>query len=171
MVDTPRQACAQGRAHQINISRGGVPKLPVDTAQVTPEGVTGDYHNDVHNHGGPLQAVCLYSLEQIDRLASQGHPIYPGATGENVTVSGIPLELLIPGAQVRIGTEVVLEITGYTTPCNTIADAFSDGDFTRISQKLHPHQGRVYARVIHGGAIRQGDKVVVSAAREPERTE
>jgi len=162
-------AVAHGWVYRINISRGGVPKLPVASAVVTAEGLVGDGHNDERSHGGPPRAVCLYTLEQIERLAAEGHPIYPGATGENVTLSGIPLELLTPGAQVEIGAKTLLEITRYTTPCETIAGAFIMGDFTRIAHKLHPGESRVYARVARGGEIHTGDAVAVWTANEGDR--
>lgn len=164
-MDTMRDgAVARGWAHQINISRGGVPKPRVTSAAVTTEGLSGDYHNDARNHGGPLRAVCLYTLEQIERLAAEGHAIYPGATGENLTLRGIPLALLTPGARIRIGAQTLLEVTGYAAPCETIAEAFSTGDFTRISHKLHPGESRVYARVACGGEIHEGDEVTVWVA-------
>ena len=123
---------ARGRVHQINVSRGGVPKLRVDWAIVSAEGLIGDYHNDERNHGGPLRAVCLYTLERIKRLAAECHPIYSGATGENVTLRGISLALLTPDARIGIGEETLLEITGYAAPCEIIAEVFNTGEFTRI---------------------------------------
>jgi MOSC domain-containing protein YiiM len=154
-------AVAQGWVHQVSISRGGAPKLSVDSAIVGVEGLEGDYHNDTRNHGGPLRAVCLFTLEEIERLAAEGNPIYPGAVGENVTLRDVPLALLNPGATLAIGDEIRLEVTSYTAPCNGVAHAFSTGDFTRISQKLHPGESRVYARVTHGGELRVGDIVTV----------
>lgn len=151
---------ASGRVHQINISQGGVPKLPVAEVRVTEEGIAGDYHNDVRNHGGPQAALCLYTLEQIERLRAEGHPIAPGTAGENVTLTGIALEALKPGVRLRLGDEVEIEITHYTTPCKNITPSFSDGDFTRIAQKLHPGESRVYARVLTPGTL-----VVGAAAR------
>lgn len=152
---------AGGCIHQINISHGGVPKLPIAEAQVTAEGVSGDYHNDTRNHGGPTAALCLYTLEQIERLQAEGHPIFPGSVGENVTLSGVPLETLTPGVRLRLGDEVEIEITQYTTPCKTIMASFSDGDFTRISPKLHPGESRVYARVLRPGTLRAGEEACV----------
>lgn len=146
-----------GRVHQLNISRGGVPKLLIAEARVTEEGIEGDYHTDTLNHGGPQAALCLFTLEQIERLRAEGHPIVPGSAGENVTLSGIAQAALKPGARLRLGDEVEIEITHYTTPCKNITASFSDGEFTRISQKLHPGESRVYARVLCPGALRPGD--------------
>jgi MOSC domain-containing protein YiiM len=134
------------------------------------EGLAGDYHNDI-DHGGPERAVCLFTLEVVERLAADGNPIYPGAVGENVTLRGIPLELLIPGAALDIGSETRLEITSFTIPCKGIAHAFSTGDFTRISPKLHPGESRVYACVTRAGEIHSGDPVTVWVASEAERGE
>jgi MOSC domain-containing protein YiiM len=151
------EAAAEGRVYQVNVSRGGAPKLPVVVARVTAEGIKGDLHFDVSNHGGPMRALCLFTLEEIERLAAEGHPIFPGATGENVTLSGVPLAALTPGTRLALGDQVLIEVTQYTTPCKGIADAFNDGDFTRISQKLRPDESRVYARVLRAGELRAGD--------------
>src|SRR5438067_433229 len=45
---------------QVSISPGGVPKMAVPEAEVTPLGLEGDLHADVLNHGGPDRALCLY---------------------------------------------------------------------------------------------------------------
>jgi MOSC domain-containing protein YiiM len=66
-----------------------------------------------------------------------------------------------------LGDAVVIEVTHYTTPCKGIAEAFSDKDFTRISQKLHPGESRVYARVLQAGELRAGDVARVLDASEP----
>lgn len=155
-----------GRIYQINTSLGGVPKTPVPSGEVTVEGIRGDFHRDTLHHGGPRAALCLYTLEQIFRLQAEGHPIYPGSAGENVTLEGVDQALLVPGARLRLGDEVEIEITHYTTPCKNIIESFADGDFTRISQKLHPGESRVYARIIRTGTIRQGQRVEILLSPE-----
>ncbi|HEU0080102.1 MAG TPA: MOSC domain-containing protein [Longimicrobiaceae bacterium] len=147
------------RVHQLSVSDGGVPKLPVPEAEVTPLGLVGDRQRNRLFHGGPKRAVCLFALEEIERLRAEGHPIAPGTTGENVTVAGLPWERVRPGARLALGDEVVLEVTSYTAPCKNIVPSFRDGDFTRISQKLHPGESRVYARVLRPGLVRTGDPV------------
>lgn len=147
------------RVHQLSVSGGGVPKLPVPEARVTPQGLAGDRQRNRRFHGGPKRAVCLFPLEEIERLRAEGHPIAPGTTGENVTVAGLPWDRVRPGARLALGDEVVLEVTSYTAPCKNIAPSFHDGDFTRISQKLHPGESRVYARVLTPGLLRAGDPV------------
>jgi MOSC domain-containing protein YiiM len=150
---------ACGRIHQINVSPGGVPKLPIAEAHVTMLGIEGDSHSDTRNHGGPERALCLYTIEQIRRLQAEGHPIFSGAAGENVTLEGLDLTTLIPGTRLRLGDEVEIELTGYAAPCDNITECFAYGDFTRISQKLHPGESRVYARVLTPGTLHTGDTV------------
>lgn len=152
---------ATGRIYQISSGRGGVPKIPMPKASINSLGIDGDFRNDQVNHGGPDRALCLYTLEQIQRLQREGHPIWPGSTGENITLEGVRLEDLTPGTLLRLGDEVEVEITSYAHPCQTITHSFNDGDFTRISEKLFPGQGRLYARVVRKGTITTGQPVLV----------
>jgi MOSC domain-containing protein YiiM len=145
---------------RINVSGGGVPKLPVDEAMVGELGVVGDDHDDKDNHGGPLQALCLYSVEALHRLQAEGHPVVPGGMGENITLEGLDVADLHPGDRLQLGG-VEIQITAYASPCKTIAGNFVDGKFLRVSEKLHIADARLYARVLRGGPLRQGDPVRV----------
>jgi MOSC domain-containing protein YiiM len=150
-----------GRIFQLNISAGGVPKLATREALVTELGLVGDEHRFPNIHGGPERALCLFSLERILALQAEGHPIFPGSVGENITVSGLDWEKILPSVRLALGDEVRVEITSYTSPCNTIPASFSDGWYQRISQKVHPGWSRVYARVLQGGRLRVGQTVEV----------
>lgn len=143
---------------QINVSNGGVPKLPVPSADVNERGIVTDRQADSRYHGSPEQALCLYSLELIEALQGEGHPIKPGSAGENITASGLDWQLVVPGCRLRIG-EVLAEATDWAPPCQKNARWFSDGDVTRISHELHPGWSRIYARVLEGGSIKQGDSI------------
>lgn len=152
---------------QLSVSKGGVPKLPVERAQATREGLEGDHQNDRAHHGGPERALCLYSLERIKALRAEGHPISPGSAGENVTITGLDWSRLQPGVRLRLGEDVEVEVTTHTTPCKTIRESFLDGEFTRISQKLHPGDSRVYARVLREGPLSSGASVKVLDPEPP----
>ena len=152
----------RGRVERINVNaKGGVPKYAVPRAEITTEGVAGDKQRDLRYHGGPMRAVSLYSLERIEALRSEGHPISPGSTGENLTVSGLEWERLGSGDRLKVGDEVVVEITKPAAPCKNIAESFADGEFTRISAKLRPGWSRLYARVVVEGTVHAGDTVEV----------
>ena len=155
-----------GAVASINTSSGGVPKSRVSGAKVSRLGLVGDAQDDTKHHGGPERAVCLYSLERIRSLQVEGHPIDIGTAGENVTIEGINWDLVVPGAQLRLGDQVVLEIASFTNPCKTIKASFIGGEFIRIAHKLHPGWSRVYARVLSEGDIHSGDPVEVNPATE-----
>ena len=153
----------RGRIVQVSISRGGVPKLPVAEGLVTELGIDGDGHDDPDLHGGPERALCLFAIERIEAMAAEGHPIAAGSTGENITTRGIDWDLVVPGARLRLGAGVLVEVTRYTTPCKTNARWFTGGDFNRMHQNLFPGFSRVYARVLAGGVVRPGDPVELLA--------
>lgn len=147
------------RIFQISVSPGGVPKNGMHTAVVNGNGITVDDHADKKHHGGPLQNLCVFRLETILALQEEGHPIFPGSTGENITTVGLPVEALQPGKRLKLGDEVLIEVTHDAAPCTTIADSFFEGNFNRISAKKHPGWNRFYAKVVQGGTIRTGDKI------------
>jgi MOSC domain-containing protein YiiM len=146
------------RIFQLNISPGGVPKLAVREARAGVLGLDGDGHAHPKIHGGPERALCLYSLEVILALQEQGHPIFPGSVGENVTITGLPWTSLAAGTRLRLGDEVVVELTRIAAPCKQIVASFSD----RISKRLaEPALGRWYARVLTEGVLRVGQTVAL----------
>jgi MOSC domain-containing protein YiiM len=151
----------EGRIFQLNVSDGGVPKLAVREAVLTPEGLAGDRQRDLRYHGGPERALCLFALERLLELQAEGHPIFPGSVGENLTVVGLDWARLAPGARLALGGEAQVEISSYTSPCKNIAASFAGGDFKRISQKVHPGHSRLYARVLRPGPVAVGQKVTL----------
>ena len=151
-------------------SKGGVPKVAVQerTVQITEEGLAGDWQLDRKEHGGPERALCLFSLEVIETLQREGHPITVGAAGENITISGLDWSLLKAGTQLLLGETILIEISRDAAPCKTIAHCFLNGEFVRISEKKHPGSSRMYARVLRGGALSLGASVrVVAPAATP----
>ena len=148
------------RVESINTSRGGVPKRAVLEAFIAEDGVSGDAHANRQFHGGPDRAVVLFALELIRALQQEGHPIAPGTTGENLTVSGLDWATIAPGTRLQVGS-VMLEVTKYTTPCATIGGSFIRREFTRIGQAQHAGWSRVCARVLEPGLVRPGDTVQI----------
>jgi MOSC domain-containing protein YiiM len=149
---------AEGRLHAIHVSNGGVPKHARASCRVTIDGIEGDRQRDLRFHGGPERAVSLYSLELVEALQAEGHPIVPGAMGENLTLAGVDWSAMVPGTTLVVGP-VELTLTGFASPCKNIAPAFRDDGFVRVSQKVHPGWSRLYARVTRAGLISVGDAV------------
>lgn len=152
---------SEGYIFQLNCSAGGVPKRAVEEALLTRTGLAGDHQAKRFIHGGPERALCLYAFELINQLRAEGHPVFPGSIGENVTLAGLNWAALEPGVRLALGSEAVIEINSYTSPCKSIAASFTDGQFKRISQKLHPGWSRLYARVLQMGRLATGQLVRV----------
>ena len=149
----------EGRVLQVNVSPGGVPKLPVERAWVGALGLEGDHQKHDTVHGGPHRAVALLAIEAIERVQADGHPIEPGSVGENLTTTGIELATLAPGTRLAIGERLVLEISWPANPCDLIRGSFREGKSGRISILTHPSDSRMYARTIVEGEVRPGDVI------------
>ena len=147
-----------GIVSAINVSRGGVPKEGVFEALVTESGLNGDQQADRRFHGGPDRAVVVFSLEVIQALQREGHPIGVGTTGENLTLSGLDWGQIEPGVELHVG-ETRLLIVKYASPCEKIGRSFLQDDFSRISQNLYSGWSRLCARVLTGGIVHVNDRV------------
>jgi MOSC domain-containing protein YiiM/GNAT superfamily N-acetyltransferase len=157
-----------GRVLQVNVSPGGVPKLPVKRAWVGELGLDGDRHRHDTVHGGPHRAVALLGIEAIERVQADGHPIEPGSVGENLTTTGIELASLPPGTRLAIGERLLLEISAPANPCDVIAGSFRNGKSGRISILTHPSDSRMYARTLVEGEVRPGDSIRVLPPADAE---
>src|SRR3954451_3144033 len=102
-----------GRVASVNVSHGGVPKRPIPGGWVDRLGLEADAHEEPEPvHGGLNQAISIYSLESIARVAADGHRAFPGAFGENLDLEGIELGDLQAGDELHIGdVGLVLELT------------------------------------------------------------
>jgi len=149
------------RIFQLSRSDGGVPKLAVREAHVGPNGMAGDRQEHTKIHGGPNRALCLYSVEMIQKLQAEGHPIYPGSAGENVTISGLEWSALASGTQLALGDIVTVELTHESEPCRTIASSFSGGTFKRLGE---PGEMRWYCRILTTGTVATGQPVRIIRA-------
>jgi len=149
--------------HSINIStQGGVPKLPINKAQIKFEGVDGDFNKfrtEKKNSTG-TRAVTLFSLEQIEKLKSEGHAIDVGTTGENITIEGVDWPTLEVGTRMMIG-EAMIELSEPTAPCSKIGKSFIDGAFSRIDHELELGWSRWSASVIEEGQVEIGSQVIL----------
>ena len=152
-----------GRIVQINVSAGGVPKRPVRTARVTLGRLEGDGHRNRKLHGGPDRALCLFSLEQIEALQAEGHPVEPGALGENLTVAGLDVQSLPPGCLLEIG-DVLLELMAPRKPCYVL-----DEIDPRLKDVIVGRCGYM-AAVLHPGTLSPGLLIQAHANSKLNRT-
>lgn len=158
----------RGAILQVNVSRGGIPKRPIEEGFLAPLGIEGDAVAHPQFHGGPRQAVLLIAKEVIDALAAAGWPVFPGALGENLTTEGIDHKQFRPYQRYRVG-EAVIELTKPRSPCAAL-DMYGPGIQREIHDKAvkagdvsSPHWGMsgFYASVVQSGTIRPQDIIVL----------
>ena len=148
-----------GEVHSINVSSGGVPKSRVESANIMKSGVEGDFNRFRSGRGGSEdRAVCIFSLELIQRLKNEGHPIEIGSTGENLTIRGVDWDSLSEGTRLEIG-DVVLELSEPCAPCSKIGESFVGRKFDRVDHDKEYGWSRWLARVLREGEVTVGDSV------------
>jgi MOSC domain-containing protein YiiM len=139
---------------QVNVSDGGMPKLPVPEARVTRFGVDGDRQRNTKYHGGPNRAVCLYSQELYDDLRREGIDLQNGSVGENFTTRGVDFARLAPGDRMKVGA-CTIEITDVRVPCRNLNKWHPE-----LLERLKGRSGWV-AKVLVEGLVRAGDPIEV----------
>ena len=169
---------AKGRIFSINYSKTkGISKTAVKGARLIEDfGLEGDVH------GGPgLRQVSLLSIESIRKqIACPGIGKYkqdttrkakkknisfgPGDFAENITTEGLNLAQLKIGDRLKIGTEVILEISKIGKECHKYCAIYY-----KIGDCIMPREG-IFAKVLKGGEVAVGDKIGVVKMRS-ERSE
>lgn len=154
----------RGSIIQINVSPGGLPKMPIDRAIVDEFGIQGDGHRNQKHHGGPRRALLLVAAEVIDTLKTEGWPLFYGALGENLTTRGLDHSVWRPGQRYRAGG-IILELTSPRGPCANL-NQFGAGIQARIYDKgvraLDPDSrywglSGFYACILKNGELRTED--------------
>jgi len=141
-----------------------LPAPETGPVRVEPLGLVGDSIVDTAHHGGLLQAVYAYALEDQEWWTRElgdelTRPITPGSFGENLTVTGVAVNDARAGERWTIGS-VVLEVTDPRTPCSTFAGFMGLRRWVRRFA-LAERPG-AYLRVITPGELRAGDAIDVS---------
>ncbi|RTQ46808.1 MOSC domain-containing protein [Hymenobacter gummosus] len=112
--------------------------------------------------GGKRQ-VTLIQHEHLAAVAGflgLPEPVAPGRLRRNLVVSGLNL-LALKNRRIRLGDEVVLEITGECHPCSRMEDELGPGGYNAMRG-----HGGLTARIVQGGRIRVGDAVRVESSGE-----
>ncbi len=142
------------RVISVNRSSGGIPKRPIERGQVTEAGLLGDAH-DHEKHRTPLQAISVIDMEDLEDLEAEGFDVFPGATGENLTVRGLSVDELAVGDRLELSGGTLLELSKRRQPCYVL-----DAIDPRLKTAIRNRCG-FYARVIRGGAVAAGETVRV----------
>ncbi|HPX56484.1 MAG TPA: MOSC domain-containing protein [Syntrophales bacterium] len=146
-------ACSkQGRVLSVNISnKKGEKKHDIGRSiLVEQSGLSGDAHA-----GFQHRQVSLLSEASIRKIRDKGLDVQFGDFAENLTISGIELFTLPLGTRLKVGNDVLLEITQIGKVCHERCHIFH-----QVGDCVMPREG-VFAAVIKGGDVQVGDEVEV----------
>jgi MOSC domain-containing protein YiiM len=154
-VGAPRDVKVDG-----HVVRTAIWKAPVE-GRVPLRGVNlrGDDQADRSVHGGPDKAVYAYAAQDTEWWEAElGRTLGPGAFGENLTVSGLPVSEAVIGERWAVGS-TLLEVAQPRLPCFKLGIRMGDPRFLRrFTQAGRPG---AYLRVLREGDIGAGDRVEV----------
>ena len=108
---------------------------------------------DAHAKRGIARQVSLLAEASIDKMRDLGLELHPGDFAENLTVSGMELAGLPIGTRLKVGEEVVLEISQIGKACHRGCAIFQ-----AVGACVMPKEG-VFARVVRNGKVRKGDDI------------
>jgi len=117
-------------------------------------GLLEDAHSDAAWH----RQVSLLALESIRKMEDMRLKLKPGDFAENITTEGLDLVSLPLGTRLAVGREVILEVTQIGKECHTGCAIFK-----QVGKCIMPREG-IFARVIHGGTVQEGDCIQITTA-------
>lgn len=140
----------------------GIRKHPVGGAVLCDHrGLVGDAIGNHKHHGGPDQALYLYSAEDYAWWSQAlQRPCSAGLFGENLTIDAW-WDAPRVGDRLQVG-DVLLELTAPRIPCATLATHMGDPRF--VSRFAAAARCGAYARVLQGGALAAGMSGTVAPA-------
>ena len=115
------------------------------------EGIDGDHYKGKSRS----RQVTLIQNEHLDAVAKflRRATVDPSLVRRNIVVSGLNLQSLVD-AQIQIGNDLDLEVTGLCRPCSRMEENLGPGGYNAMRG-----HGGVTARVIRSGKIKIGDDV------------
>ena len=144
---------APGQVVAVCLSSGGIPRFAVESARLTTRGFENDGHR-YDEHYAAERAATLFCQEILEQFAAGTDPFPPGSVGENLTLTGIDLNSLSPGARLRIG-QAELRLEKKWKPCHA-----EDAVTGRTTPNDEPWYG-FFASVLKPGTIQAGQDVEV----------
>ena len=135
----------------ISARKGMVKREQAKVILKTQWGMEDDAHaGDWHRQ------VSLLAGESIDNVKKILPTLKNGAFAENIITRGLELTALRIGDRLRVGEEVILEITQIGKECHNQGCAIKKA----TGDCIMPREG-LFARVIQGGEAKAGDPIVL----------
>ncbi len=105
--------------------------------------------------GSEIRQVSLLAKESIEKIRVKGLDVRYGDFAENLTTEGIDLPALPIGTKLKIGADVLMEVTQIGKVCHDRCHIF----YT-VGDCVMPREG-IFASVIEGGEVKIGDSIEV----------
>lgn len=131
----------------------GTPKINIGSCRLIEE---FGLENDAH--AGSDRQVSLLSWEQVEKFKKTGAQVNDGDFGENLLIQGFDFKTLPVGTRFKIG-ETELELTQVGKTCHSGCTVSH-----KTGKCIMPTEG-VFARVVHGGIVKNGDEVSILEGR------
>ncbi len=142
----------RGTVLSVNISeKKGVIKTPVNSIQINKNGILNDAHAGDWN-----RQISLLATESILKFETVlERKITYGEFAENITTEGLILYSMKPLDILKIGKDIILEVTQIGKECHGTGCAI----FNAVGKCVMPKEG-IFCRVIIPGIILPGDYII-----------
>lgn len=111
--------------------------------------------DDAHS-GHWHRQLSLLANESVNKMRGKGLEVGPGDFAENITTEGIELHTLPVGKRMKVGKEILLEVTQIGKECHHHCEIYK-----QIGDCVMPREG-IFVRVLRGGEIAEGDEINVA---------
>jgi len=112
--------------------------------------------NDAHAQAGIIRQISLLAKESIEKIRAKGLDVNYGDFAENLTTEGIDLPALPIGTRLKIGKEVLLEVSQIGKVCHNRCNIFY-----AVGDCVMPREG-IFAKVLIGGEIKINDPIEIT---------
>lgn len=115
-----------------------------------------DHGIDQDAHAGDWhRQVSLLDMQSISKIKEKGIDVLPGNFAENITTEGMRLWELPIGTKMKLGSQVLVEVTQIGKECHDRCAIFQ-----QVGDCVMPREG-IFAKVLEEGTIRPGDAIKV----------
>ena len=141
-----------GKILSVNISKKkGEKKYNVNSSHALIDmGLENDAHIGMAN-----RQISLLATESIEKIRQKGLNVNYGDFAENLTTEGIELYTLPLGTKIKVGNDVLLEVTQIGKTCLAPCAIYH-----AVGDCVMPKEG-IFARVLSEGTINIGDEIII----------
>jgi MOSC domain-containing protein YiiM len=141
-----------GKILSVNISKNkGEKKYNINSGRVL---IDMGLENDAHS-GMAIRQISLLAAESIEKIRQKGLNVNYGDFAENLTTEGIELYTLPLGTKIKVGNDVLLEVTQIGKTCLAPCAIYH-----AVGDCVMPKEG-IFVRVLSEGTINIGDEIVI----------